>query len=38
MSLWNVKGVEEPAFDKYVTDAKCPEHFKKAVEENGCVL
>lgn len=38
MSLWNVKGVGEPASDEYVTDANYPEHFKKAVVENDCVL
>ena len=37
MSLWNVKG-EQPASDEYVTDAKYPEHFKKAVEENTVLL
>jgi len=34
VSLWNVKRVGEPASDEYVTDAKYPEHLKKAVEEN----
>jgi hypothetical protein len=38
VSLWNVKRVGEPASDEYVTDAKYPEHFKKAVDENDCVL
>lgn len=38
MSLWNVKGVGEPASDEYMTDAKYPKHFKKAVEENDVVL
>jgi len=38
VSLWNVKRVGEPASDEYVIDAKYPEHFKKAVEENDCVL
>jgi len=38
MSLWNVMGVGEPASDEHETDAKDPEHFKKAVEENDCVL
>jgi len=38
MSLWNVKGVGEPASDEHVTDAKYPEHFKKTIEENDFVL
>jgi hypothetical protein len=38
VSLWNVKRVGELASDEYVTDAKYPEYFKKAVEENDCVL
>ena len=35
MSLWNVEGV---ASDEHVTDAKYPEHFKKAVVENDNIL